>query len=108
MKYTTEEKFDVNSLEIRAFKVNNDANGNPRWVVHFLDLLTKEEQGKISSGVQELRKKAPNQWFSCTEHMFNAALLKARRIGGKKYRAKWFGGGIVFQSYNLKYDLGLM
>lgn len=25
--------------------------------------------------------------------------------GLKKYRAKWFGGGYVFQSYNLEQDL---
>ena len=108
MNYTKEETFSINSLNITPFRVDNDANGNPRYVVHFLDLLTKEEQSKVNAEVAELRKKAPNQWFSCTEHLFNAALKKARTVGGRKYRGKWFGGGIVFQSYNLKYDLGLM
>jgi hypothetical protein len=35
--------------------------------------------------------------------MYNEAVFKARKIGGKKYRGKDFGGGIVFQSYNI-YD----
>jgi hypothetical protein len=34
--------------------------------------------------------------------MYKEAVFKARKIGGKKYRGKDFGGGIVFQSYNLQ------
>ena len=32
---------------------------------------------------------------------FEMALKRAKEIGGKKYRGKEYGGGIVFQSYNL-------
>lgn len=68
----------INGIEV--FRVDNDVNGNPRYVVHFLSLADN----------------------------YNEALLKARKIGGKKYRAKWFGGGIVFSSYNLNEDLKIM
>ena len=97
MNYTTEETFKTsNGLQVKAFKVNSDVCGNPRWVVHFLDLLTSDEQKEVNSEVTELRKRYPNTWVSCTEHLFNAALQKARKVGGRKYRAKWFGGALSF------------
>ena len=68
----------INGIEV--FRVDNDVNGNPRYVVHFLSLSDN----------------------------YNEALSQARKIGGKKYRAKWFGGGIVFSSYNLNEDLKMM
>jgi hypothetical protein len=65
-------------------RVNNDINGNPRFVVHFLSLLNEGEYEGI--GVLE---------------SFDLAVKKARKVGGTKYRGKDFGGGIVFQSYNI-------
>lgn len=64
--------------------INNDVNGNPRYVVHFLDLLTSEEQAGLS-----------------ISERYQLAVKKANKIGGKKYNTKKYGGGIVFQSYNL-------
>lgn len=72
-------------------RVNNDVNGNPRYVVHFLELLNSNEQETIRS------KAKP---FEAITDMYNFAVKKANKIGGKKYRGKDFGGGIVFQSYN--------
>lgn len=72
-------------------RVNNDVNGNPRYVVHFLELLNNSEQ-------EEIRSKAKP--FEAITDMYNFAVKKANKIGGKKYRGKDFGGGIVFQSYN--------
>ena len=63
----------INGNVIEYWRINNDTNGNPRYVVHYLSI-------------------APT---------YDAAVEKARKIGGKKYNAKWFGGGIVFQSYNV-------
>lgn len=65
-------------------RINNDINGNPRYVVHFLDLLTVAD-------IQGLD----------LDQKFNLALQKARKVGGTKYRGKDFGGGIVFTSYNI-------
>ena len=63
-------------------RINNDINGNPRFVFHFLAFLGTEE-GTI-------------------EERFNIALKKARRLGAKAYKGKDFGGGIVLQSYNIE------
>jgi hypothetical protein len=66
-------------------RINNDINGNPRFVVHFLDLLNEGE----GEGLRTLEK-------------LDLALKKARKVGGKMYRGRDFGGGIVFQSYNIQ------
>jgi hypothetical protein len=65
-------------------RINNDVNGNPRFVVHFLTLLNEGED----QGLDVLQS-------------FDLAVKKARKVGGKVYRGKDFGGGIVFQSYNI-------
>ena len=60
--------------EIEVFRIPNDTNGNPRYVVHFLDLNIK------LSDYDNINK----------------------LYGFNKYSAKWFGGGVVFQSYNIE------
>lgn len=78
---------------IEFTRIDNDTNGNPRYVCHFLRLLSNKEQDEISS------KAKP---FQAIGDMYREAVNKARNIGGKKYHTKKFGGGIVFQSYNIK------
>ena len=65
---------------IEFTRVNNDFCGNPRYVTHFFSLLKEDEQ---------------------TLSNYNLAVKRANKLGGKKYRGNDFGGGIVFQSYNL-------
>jgi hypothetical protein len=66
-------------------KVNNDINGNPRYVCHFFNLINDKE----SKGLNVLEK-------------YSLALMKAKKLGGKKYDNKQYGGGIVFGSvYNV-------
>lgn len=71
--YLYTEMHTIQNEEIEVFRIKSDSNGNPRYVVHFLDL--------------------------------NIKLLDYDNInklyGFKKYRAQWFGGGVVFQSYNI-------
>lgn len=69
-----EEKVTVNGNEITVFRIENDNNGNPRYVVHFSDL-----------GISLWDYDDINKLY-----------------GFKKYTAKWFGGGVVFQSYNIE------
>jgi hypothetical protein len=69
-------------------RINNDTNGNPRRVIHFLDLITEQD-----------RKDAPND-LGRIPHLYRVALNRSRKIGGKKYSTKSLGGGIVFQSYS--------
>jgi hypothetical protein len=66
-------------------RVKNDVWGNPRYVVHFLALLPNTLSNNYDISINE-------------KH--NIALNNARKHGGKVYRGKDFGGGIVFQSYN--------
>ena len=65
---------------IEFTQVNNDFYGNPRYVAHFFSFLKEDEQ---------------------TLSNYNLAVKRANKLGGKKYRGNDFGGGIVFQSYNL-------
>jgi hypothetical protein len=66
-------------------RINNDVNGNPRYVVNFYDLLNDGE----GEGLNILEK-------------FDLVVKKARKVGGKIYKGKDFGGGIVLQSYDIK------
>ena len=58
-------------------RVNNDVNGNPRYVCHYFKLNTQSELDDL-------------------------ALARSRKLGGKKFHNKQYGGGIVFGCvYNL-------
>ena len=63
-------------------RVKNDINGEPRYVIHFLSLITREE---ITGVFKD----------------YDLALKRAKKIGGRAYRGKDFGGGIVFRTYNI-------
>ena len=69
-------------------RVKNDTNGNPRYVLHFLNLNTDAELNA-----------AP--WIDVSDK-YALALARSRAQGGKKFHNKQYGGGIVFQSYNLR------
>lgn len=64
---------------IEFTRVKNDINGNPRFVCHFLHFLTDKD-----------------------EYCYTLALKRANKLGGRKFHNKQYGGGIVFQSYNIK------
>ena len=68
---------EINGKSVDIVRIDNCINGNPRYVIHFLDIADN----------------------------YIDAINIAKSIGGKKYRAKWFGGGIVFSSYNVIEDL---
>ena len=58
---------------IRFHKINNDVNGSPRYVFHFLDIAST----------------------------YSVAKVAVKKIGGRAYNAKWYGGGLVLVSHNL-------
>lgn len=66
-------------------RIKNDINGNPRYVCSFLTLNTEEELNSVE----------------CLLNKYAIACKRANKIGGRKYHTKSYGGGIVFQSYNL-------
>ncbi len=55
--------------------IKNDVNGNPRVVIHFLAFADDYADAKVI----------------------------ANKLGGRVYRGKDFGGGFVFQCYEIKY-----
>jgi len=73
----------TNTNTISFTRIANSTSGNPRYVCHFINLLTEAE----SEMPFELK--------------YNHAIKRANKLGGRKYHTKRYGGGIVFQSYNL-------
>jgi hypothetical protein len=66
-----------NKGEYRIYHIDSVSNGAPRYVIWFGSLgLPKYESSDLT-----------------------------RECGLKKYRAKWFGGGYVFESYNVDESL---
>lgn len=74
----------MSGVDEKFTRINNDINGNPRYVIHFLELINDEERNFIP-----FHKK------------YEYAIKKSKKLGGKKYDNKSYGGGIVFQSYNI-------
>ena len=66
-----------NGKNVTVHQVNNDAYGNPRYIIHYLEIADT----------------------------YSDALALIRKIGGKMYTAKWYGGGLVFSTYNLEHTL---
>ena len=52
-------------------KIKHDVNGNPRHVLHFIHISKN----------------------------YDEALFICKKLGGKKFHNKQYGGGIVFQEY---------
>lgn len=70
--------------QIELTRVKNDRNGNGRFVVHFLDLLTPEERATA-------HEQGRMPW------LFQLAQARARSIGGSRWRGRDFKDGLVFQ-----------
>jgi hypothetical protein len=67
----------IDNRDYTAYRVNNDYYGNPRYVIHYLEL---DLPGYYST-------------------------KKTRAAGLKIYYGNDFGGGFVFQSYNVLHSL---
>lgn len=78
----------MSTLKFDWARINNDSNGNPRYVLHFLNLCTCAELDA-------------DPWMPIGVK-YAIAVKRANSIGGKKYHTKGYGGGIVFQSYSLE------
>ena len=72
------------SNKIEFTRINNDTNGNPRYVVHFLNFINSDDA------------------FTSLDERYALALKRAKKLGGRKFHNKQYGGGIVFQSYNTR------
>lgn len=79
--------------QIDSTRINNDVNGNPRFVVHYLAFNTPEE---INSS-----------FLTWANQKYAIAAMRTKCIGARAYRGRDFGGGVVFQSYqsNIETDV---
>lgn len=75
-------QLDTTGHDFSIWQVDCDVNGNSRYVVHYLAIpFTDNEEQPY--------------YVNQRNHVEHAR----QALHGKKYRAKWFGGGIVFQAY---------
>ncbi len=74
---------------INFTRINNDINGNPRYVCHFLELLGEQENKLFKNDIRSL---------------YEYAVKKSHKISGKRFSNKQYSRNIIFQSYNI-YDL---
>lgn len=74
----------MENSKINWTRIDNDVNGNPRYVCHFCAI----SPDNISN-------------LPVAER-YAATVAFANKLGGRKYHTKKYGGGIVFQSYNIK------
>jgi len=72
-------------MPIEFTRINNDGNGNPRYVCHFLSFLKPYE----FHGQYDVSQ-------------YDVALSRSRQFGGRKFHNKQYGGGIAFQSYEIE------
>lgn len=77
-------------------RINNDINGNPRYLFHYSEFLSETDR-KNYPLVADLTFKVMDN----LDARHRIALKKARAIGGRVYRGKYIGGGIVVQSFNI-------
>ena len=73
-------------MKIDWTTTTNNAFGHPRYVCHFLNLNSESEHNSNMS----------------ISDKYAYALARAKRIGGKKYHNKSYGGGIVFATFSLE------
>lgn len=73
-------EYKIPENKVQFKRVKNDVNGNPRYVCHFLNFI--QGDGRLFK--------------------YGQAIKLANQIGGRKPHNKQYGGGLVFQSYNLQ------
>lgn len=68
-------------------QVKNDYSGNPRFVCHFTALYPYQKPNKFD--------------FRGLSEKYADVLATFRKLGGRKFHNKQYGGGVVFQTYDL-------
>lgn len=75
-------QIDTTGHDFTIHRIDNDVNGNARYVVHYLTIPYEDDDSQPF-------------YINQANHIEHAR----KALYGKKYRAKWYGGGIVFQAY---------
>jgi hypothetical protein len=77
--------------EITITRIPADTFGNGRFATHFLDWLAPAE-------IREAAQRSTRLGSHLSE-LYELALKRARKVGGRKYHNKSYGGGIALQAY---------
>lgn len=91
------QKFTIDGTEIAVYPTTPDYYGNPRFVVHYLEFsnLDPDPDPECKAlGIDEIVA-MQERYIDNVRHA----------VGGKRYRGKDFGGGVVFSSYNVRETL---
>ncbi len=94
-------------MDIEFTRINNDTYGNPRYVCHFLTFIKSGEFDNIGttnadgSGFTSEQVIRYVHKMDMLSYKYQKALDRSRQFGGRKFHNKQYGGGIVFQSYNI-------
>ena len=87
--------FTIDGTEITVYPATPDDYGNPRFVVHYLSFPNLDPDPECrASGIAQILA-MQDRYIDNVRHA----------VGGKRYRGKDFGGGIVFSSYNVRETL---
>lgn len=86
---------------IEFTRVNSDVNGNPRYVCHYSAFINDKDREESRKEAERLRNMGRVCWFS-VDSEYALAVKRANKLGGRKFHNKQYGGGIVFQSYNIQ------
>lgn len=73
-------------------QVNNDTNGNPIFVCHFLSVVNDKDRKEADA-----METTTGIFRTSISHLYGIALKKSRKYHGKKFHNKQYGGGIAFQ-----------
>ena len=76
-------------MQERFTRIKNDINGNPRHIIHFLDVEPPELADHYRDQYTILQR-------------YQMAVHSAKPWGGKAYRGRSYGGGIVFTAYDFE------
>ena len=87
--------FTIDGTDITVYSTTPDYCGNPRFVVHYLSFPNLDPDPECwAHGIDEIVS-MQNRYIDNVRHA----------VGGKRYRGRDFGGGIVFSSYNVRETL---
>lgn len=78
---------------MELIRINNDKNGNPRYIFDYWALLNESEIRQIKKETKDPFKVLPNY--------YKLAKQKAKKIGAKSYRSKEANFYFVIQSHNI-------
>lgn len=87
--------FTIDGTDVTVYQTAPDYYGNPRFVVHFMSFSNLDPDPECwASGIDEIVA-MQERYIENVRHA----------VGGKRYRGRDFGGGIVFTSYNVEATL---